>query len=167
MQLAGEPHLSKAVSLHLEGKLESAAKMLSKAIEAGERDPALYSALGHIQYEMRDYEAAAAVYAQLVELEPLHRTAYFNLGVCQGNLKNWKAAAESFRVAAEVDATRTDALLGLGISLIHTGSPAKAWSRSKNISACIPITNRRCSARPSPCSRPGATPKRWRSIARC
>ena len=46
--------LSKAVSLHLEGKLESAAKMLSKAIESGERDPALYSALGHIHYEMRD-----------------------------------------------------------------------------------------------------------------
>ena len=117
--------LSKAVSLHLEGKLESAAKMLSKAVESGERDPALYSALGHIHYEMRDYAAAAAVYAQLVELEPLHRTAYFNLGVCQGNLKEWGAAAESFRVAAEVDATRTDALLGLGTSLIHTGQPRR------------------------------------------
>ena len=55
--------LSKAVSLHLEGKLESAAKLLSKAIESGERDPGLYSALGHIQYEMRDYESAAATYA--------------------------------------------------------------------------------------------------------
>src|SRR5580700_8079643 len=65
--------LSKAVSLHLEGKLESAAKMLSKAIESGERDPALYSALGHIYYEMRDYTGAAAVYSALVELEPLDR----------------------------------------------------------------------------------------------
>ncbi len=52
--------LSKAVSLHLEGKLESAAKLLSKAIDSGESEPALYSALGHIQYEMRDYTAAAA-----------------------------------------------------------------------------------------------------------
>src|ERR1039457_6499769 len=41
--------LSKAVSLHLEGKHESAARTLAKAIEGGERDPALYAALGHIQ----------------------------------------------------------------------------------------------------------------------
>jgi len=118
--------LSKAVSLHLEGKLESAAKLLSKAIDSGESEPALYSALGHIQYEMRDYAAAAATYAQLVGLEPLHRTAHFNLAVCQGNLKNWKAAAESFRQAADADGTRADAMLGLGISLIHAGSPAQA-----------------------------------------
>src|SRR5579872_5032789 len=68
--------LSKAVSLHLEGKLESAAKLLTKAIESGERDPALYSALGHIHYELRDYASAAAVYSQLVEIEPLHRTGH-------------------------------------------------------------------------------------------
>ena len=54
--------LSKAVSLHLEGKLESAARLLSKAIERGEREPGLFSALGHIQYEMRDYEGAAITY---------------------------------------------------------------------------------------------------------
>ena len=51
--------LSKAVSLHLEGKLEGAVRLLSKAIEDGERDMGLYAALGHIQYEMHDYEAAA------------------------------------------------------------------------------------------------------------
>src|SRR5579863_9798735 len=122
----GSRTLSKAVSLHLEGKRESAAKMLTKAIDSGERDASLYSALGHIHYEMRDYESAATTYAQLVGLEPQHRTAHFNLAVCQGNLKNWKEAAEAFRRAAEVDATRADALLGLGISLIHTGSPAQA-----------------------------------------
>src|SRR5579872_3916352 len=122
----GNRTLSKAVSLHLEGKLESAAKLLNKAIESGENEPPLYSALGHIQYEMRDYDAAARTYAQLVEHDPLHRTAHFNLAVCQGNLKNWKGAAESFRRAAEADGTRSDATLGLGISLIHAGSPAQA-----------------------------------------
>ena len=120
------------MSLHLEGKLESAARMLIKAIESGEHEPGLYSALGHIQFEMRDYEAAAAVYAQLVELEPLHRTAHFNLGVCQGNLRNWKAAAESFRNASEADGTRSDALLGLAISLIHAARAGEAWTRSTN-----------------------------------
>src|ERR1039458_6313537 len=118
--------LSKAVSLHLEGKLESAAGVLSRAIESGARDTALYSALGQIYYEMRDYESAAAIYEQLVEWEPLHRMAYFNLGVCRGNLKRWQAAVESFRRAAEADATRSDAWLGSGLCLIHSGRPAEA-----------------------------------------
>src|SRR4051812_48943211 len=107
--------LSKAVSLHLEGKLESAANLLHKAIEEGEREPGLFSALGHIQYEMRDFDGAAATYGQLIEIDHKHRTAHFNYGVCQGHLKNWKTAVDSFRRAAEVDATRSDALLGLGI----------------------------------------------------
>src|SRR2546425_8385658 len=118
--------LSKAVGLHLEGKLESAARLLSKALEDGEHDIGLYAALGHIQYEMRDYSAAARTYAQLAEADTKHRTAYFNLGVCQGNLKQWREAADAFRRASLADATRSDALLGLGIALIHDGRSGEA-----------------------------------------
>jgi len=118
--------LSKAVSLHLEGKLESAARLRNKAIEDGEHDPGLFSALGHIQCEMHDYEAAAHTYAQLADLDPRHRTAWFNLGVCQGNVKRWKDAAESFRNATEADASRADAHLGLRIALIHDSRPGEA-----------------------------------------
>ena len=85
--------LSKAVGLHLEGKLESAARLLTKAIEDGEHDLGLYAALGHIQYEMRNYEAAAATYAQLAEADPKHRTANFNAGVCFGNFRVLDGAA--------------------------------------------------------------------------
>src|SRR2546421_12980423 len=91
--------LSKAVSLHLEGKLEGAARLLSKAIADGERDLGLYAALGHIQYEMHDYEAASHTYASLCDLDPKHRTASFNLGVCHGNLKHWPEAVEAFKRA--------------------------------------------------------------------
>src|SRR5438105_11873204 len=79
-QKRGGKTLSKAVGLHLEGKLEPAARLLIKALEDGESDIGLYSALGHIQYEMRDYAAAARTYAQLVGADPRHRTAHFNLG---------------------------------------------------------------------------------------
>src|ERR1035437_4479022 len=85
--------LSKAVSLHLEGKPEGAGRLLSKAIEDGEREPGLYAALGDIQYELRNYEAAARTYATLSDIDPKHRTASFNLGVCHGNLKQWSDAA--------------------------------------------------------------------------
>src|SRR5262249_39986755 len=118
--------LSKAVSLHLEGKLEIAASLLSKAIDEGEREPGIFSALGHIQYEMRDFSGASATYSRLIDLDARHRTAWFNLGVCEGHLKNWKSAVESFRKAVEIDAARADALLGLGIALIHNGRAAEA-----------------------------------------
>src|ERR1700731_21614 len=101
--------LSKAVSLHLEGKLESAAKLLNRAIELGERGDGLLAALGHIQYEMHDFAAAASTYSQLTELDPLHRTPHFNLGVCRGNLKEWQPAAESFPNAFETEAPPSDA----------------------------------------------------------
>ena len=114
--------LSEARSLHLNGKLDGAAGLLSRAIESGVRDPALYSALGQIHCQMRDDESAAAVYERLVELEPLDGLAHFNLGVCRGNLKRWTAAAESFRKAAEAYPSRSDALLGLGLCLIHSGA---------------------------------------------
>ena len=158
--------ISKAASLKMEGKIEAAVQMLGKWIESGERDAALYSALGHLQYEMRDYEAAAATYAQLAEREPSHRTARFNLGVCQGNLKNWKAAVESFRKAAEADSTRSDVQLGLGISLIHNGSPAQALVLSTSTWRFSPNTSRLFSGRLWPCSRSGGTPRRSSSIAR-
>src|ERR1035437_6795638 len=118
--------LSKAVSLHLEGKLEGAGRLLSKAIEDGERDIGLYAALGHIQYEMHDFAAAARTYAALSEIDPKHRTASFNLGVCHGNLKQWGEAAAAFRAASDAVAPRPGTMLGLGIALIHAGRPAEA-----------------------------------------
>jgi tetratricopeptide (TPR) repeat protein len=118
--------IAKAVSLHLEGNREGAADVLCKAIDQGEQDPALFSALGHIYYEKGDHQSAARVYRQLTEIEPAHRTAHFNLAVCLGNLKQFGAAAESFRAAIKADAARADAALGLGISLLHAGNAADA-----------------------------------------
>jgi len=74
--------LSKAVSLHVQGKLEGAARLLQREIDGGNHDAALYSALANIQYELRDFVAASSNYAKLAELEPSHRTAHFNLAVC-------------------------------------------------------------------------------------
>lgn len=118
--------LSKAVSLHVQGKLEGAAKVLQRAIEGGNNDAALHSALANIQYELRDFVAAASSYAKLAELEPLHRTAHFNLAVCLCHLAEFRRAVDSFRRALEIDRSRYDALLGLATSLLHAGRPGEA-----------------------------------------
>jgi len=113
--------LSKAASLHLDGKLDEAAKELSRTLDAGERHPALFFALGQLQYELQRYAPAAKSYAQAALLEPLHPTAHFNAGVCLGRLERWEEAAASFRKALSNDPVRSEAHLALGACLVQSG----------------------------------------------
>jgi tetratricopeptide (TPR) repeat protein len=113
--------LSKAASLHLDGKLDEAAKELVRSLNGGERHPALFFALGQLQYELQDYGPAAQNYAQAALLEPLHPTAHFNAGVCLGRLERWEEAAASFRKAISNDPVRSEAHLALGACLVQSG----------------------------------------------
>ncbi|HXM44803.1 MAG TPA: hypothetical protein VN924_26440, partial [Bryobacteraceae bacterium] len=113
--------LSKAASLHLDGKLEEGAKELIRALDGGERHPALYFALGQLQYELQQYGPAAQSYAQAALLQPLHPTAYFNAGVCLGRIERWEEATAAFRKAVSNDPARTEAHLALGACLVQLG----------------------------------------------
>ena len=48
--------LATAVALHLEGKAEEALRELRRAVERGENKPAIFSAMGHILYELQRYQ---------------------------------------------------------------------------------------------------------------
>jgi tetratricopeptide (TPR) repeat protein len=113
--------LSKAASLHLDGKLDDASRELARALDGGERHPALYFALGQLQYELQEYGPAAQSYAQAALLQPLHPTAHFNAGVCLGRIERWDDAAGSFRKAISNDPARSEAHLALGACLVQVG----------------------------------------------
>src|SRR5512138_3340677 len=86
------PTLARAVSLHLDGQLTAALAELKTAIDAGNRQPALFSAIGHILCELREFEQASKYYSKLLELEPEHRTANFNRAVCLAKMSEWEKA---------------------------------------------------------------------------
>ena len=113
--------LSKAASQHLDGKLDEAAKEVVRALDGGERHPALYFALGQLQYELQEYRPASQSYAQAALLQPLHPTAHFNAGVCLGRIERWEDAAAAFRKAISNDPARTEAHLALGACLVQLG----------------------------------------------
>lgn len=113
--------LSKAASLHLDGKLDEAAKELVRAVDSGERHPAVYFALGQLQYELQEYGPAAQSYTQAALLQPLHPTAHFNAGVCLGRSERWEEAAAAFRKAISNDPARSEAHLALGACLVQLG----------------------------------------------
>ena len=118
--------LSKAASLHLDGKLEEAAAELVRCLDGGERHPAVHFALGQLQYELEQYLPASQSYAQAALLQPLHPTAHFNAGVCLGRLERWEEAADCFRKAISNDPTRTEAHLALGACLVQMDRPNEA-----------------------------------------
>jgi tetratricopeptide (TPR) repeat protein len=113
--------LSKAASLHLDGKREEAARELVRVVDGGERHPALFFALGQLQYEMEDYLPASQSYGQAAVLQPLHPTAHFNSGVCLGRLERWQEAVDAFKKAIANDPARVDAHLALGACLVQLG----------------------------------------------
>ena len=65
---------ARAVSLHLEGRGDEALVELDRALRGGEKRGEIYSAIGYIRYERKQYDEAAAAYRRLLEIEPNHAT---------------------------------------------------------------------------------------------
>jgi tetratricopeptide (TPR) repeat protein len=107
------PALARAVSLHLEGKHKDALKELNTALENGEESAEIYSAKGHLQFELEQFEDSVKSYEKLLSLAPRHTTAHFNLGICYEKLGRWNEATEAFQKALDADPNRSEAQLVL------------------------------------------------------
>lgn len=126
MRAATSPSLVRAMSAHMEGRLNEAVSILRTAIEDGETQPESYIFLGQILFETREFDEAATVYQQLLRLDPAHGTAAFNAAVCQERLGHWNEAADLFRRAAKHDSARAEAWLGFGLASLHRRRPEDA-----------------------------------------
>jgi tetratricopeptide (TPR) repeat protein len=111
--------VARAVSLHLEGKLEDALKELHRATSKGEKSAEVYSAMGHIQCELGQFDGGVESYREFLRLEPKNATGWFNMAVCLENLGRWQEAAEKFKTASDLDPARLEAQLGMGICHLH------------------------------------------------
>src|SRR5262249_23224744 len=74
--------LAKAVSLHMEGKLNEALQEINRALEAGEESADVYFAKAQIQFELQQYEDASKSYGKLLSVNPHHPAANFNRAIC-------------------------------------------------------------------------------------
>ena len=135
---AVSPALARAVSLHLEGKHKDALKELNTALENGEESPEIYSAKGHLQFELEQFDDSVRSYEKLLTLAPRHSTANFNLGICYEKLGRWNEAAEAFQKALDTDPSRLEAQLGLGICLLHQEKPEPAITCFEKVLARTP-----------------------------
>src|SRR5439155_10784766 len=76
------PALVKAIVLHVEKKTAEAIEELERAIRSGAAALDVIAALGHLQFEVGRFDAAAEAYHQALAREPRHKTCHYNLAVC-------------------------------------------------------------------------------------
>src|SRR5260370_10449167 len=119
-------HLARAVTLHLAGKREEAIKQLQRAIAANEASAEIYRAMGHIQFELGNFEEAAKSYRILAQVKPQYAMGWFNLAVCLERAGAWEDAAQAFHRAATLDDAYVDAHLGLGVCHSRQEDPKSA-----------------------------------------
>src|SRR6185295_5574238 len=90
---------ARAVSLHLDGRGDEALVELERALRGGEKRAEIYSAIGYIHYERKQFEEATAAYRRLLELDGAHPNGCFNLALCLQATEQWKEAAQFFEKA--------------------------------------------------------------------
>ena len=68
--------LGTAVLLASEGKLDEAIEQLEAAAQRGEQPVEVFTGLGHLRFEQKNWSEAARAYGKVADLEPKHRTAH-------------------------------------------------------------------------------------------
>ena len=125
---AGSPsHLARAVTLHLAGKREEALKHLQRAIAANEASAEIYRAMGHIQFELGNFEESSKSYRILVQVKPQYAMGWFNLAVCLERSGAWDEAAQAFHKACTLEADHVEAHLGLGVCHLRQEDPKSSF----------------------------------------
>ena len=122
----GSGYLARAVALHLAGKRDEALKQLQRAVAANEASAEIYRAMGHIQFEIGNFDEAAKSYRILTQVKPQYAMGWFNLAVCLERLSAWEDAAQAFHRASTLDPGNLDAHLGLGVCHLRQEDPKSA-----------------------------------------
>src|SRR5258707_9971118 len=126
MNLSLAESMIEAASLAIAGKKDEALAELCQARDAGHQSPKLYDAIGHLQFELRRFEAAAGAYEEALLLDREDSTTHYNRAVCLEKLDAWEGARAAFQKAIDLDSRRASAHLGLGISQLHLQRPQEA-----------------------------------------
>ena len=79
----------------------------------------MYATLGHLQFELGRFDAAAEAYREVLKREPLHNTCHYNLAVCLEKTGRHKDALGSFLKAREIDPQRVEIGIGTGSALLY------------------------------------------------
>src|SRR5258707_13686318 len=87
---------ARAVSLHLDGRGDEALVELERALRGGEKRAEIYSAIGYIHYEGKQFDQATAAYRRPIELDFDHPNSALKLGFWLQAKEKWKETGLCF-----------------------------------------------------------------------
>jgi tetratricopeptide (TPR) repeat protein len=99
------------------GKIPEAIAIYQQAATLAPDNARVFSAIGFLQAQQRDYQAAVAAYEQAIKLDTGNADFYYALGYSKANLNDNAGAAEAYRQATQLKPDYVEAFLGLGIVL--------------------------------------------------
>ncbi len=96
--------------------------------------PRLHSAMGHLQFELRQFETAAHAYAEALRLEPFDATTIYNGAVCLEQLCQLGRCRGGFQQAVAADSAPMPAPgWALEFRNFTSATLKKRWTRSGNV----------------------------------
>src|SRR5215472_6697605 len=108
--------MAAAAMFEISGKTEEALGELRRVPDSGAQSAKLYTATGHLQFELGRFREAAETYERSARLDGGDTLALFNRAVCLEKLGEWEAARDAFQQVVDRDPRRTGALLGMGVA---------------------------------------------------
>src|SRR5262249_52528075 len=111
-----------AVKLASEGRIDDAIKELERAAQSKDSPNEVFTALGHLRFELQNWAEAAQWYRKLADADPKHRTAHYNLALCLDRQGKFADAAKAFETAISIDPKRWQAHAGRGLCLLQLGT---------------------------------------------
>ena len=121
-QLSKEKIITKAINLHLEGKISEASKYYQYCVKQGFNDHRIFSNYGLILSETGKLEEAAFITRKAIKIQPNFANAHFNLGIILKDLGKLKDAEISQRKAIKINPDFANAHCNLGIILRDLGN---------------------------------------------
>ena len=89
-----------------EGEPADASPERPEGQRVDEHSALLLGTLANLQFQQRDYDAAADSYRKILQVDPGDYSARLNLGICLEKTGQWAAALEEFGRVLEVDPHR-------------------------------------------------------------
>ena len=152
MNLSLSETMIKAASSQLAGNVEDALAELCRARESGHLSPKLSAAVAHLQFELRQFDAAARTYEDVARSDDGDATTHCNWAVCLERLGEWSQAAAAFGKSVEIDPAVPAHNWDWGSAASTSSSRRKPWRLLNHVWNVSRFANRRCAARLSRCN---------------
>ncbi len=119
-------NINQAIALLNLGRIDQAKPLLDEAVIRDPKDPHAWYALGLLQKNSSDPQAAVEAFRRVIEIDPNDADTWYFLGSVYSQLRQFPAAIDAFEHALKVNPLHASAQFGLSRAYQQSGDTAHA-----------------------------------------